>query len=416
MRILIAPDKFKGTLRAKDAATAIARGVRRAAEELGVVVDIEVCPVADGGEGTLEAVFDSGSSIQRVVVPVRDPDGLGVHDAEFLYWWNGKGYTALVEVAQAVSSRWVPRERRKPECLSTIGVGTLISHATYVQPSQILISLGGSATVDGGVGAMEALQHELGLTITHAESDDPDWPAWCESTVELNRDQSVWVFRARHLSSIRVGKRSNLRSPSRLPPVTALCDVSNPLLGPNGAARVFGPQKGATPEQVEKLEAGLANLVKVCRECGIPCDPDQPGAGSAGGLGFGLATFLGAKLVPGAPFIFDLLKFDERVAKVDLIITGEGRLDSQTVSGKAAAEVARRAARVGRPCLAVVGSTEGSAQQAREVLDRASITFDGVASAAEAAGSPQAALQQPAKWVQEAGYRAMSEFLSKARA
>lgn len=460
MRILIAPDKFKGTLSAKDAAAAIALGVRRAAEEHGVAVNIEVCPVADGGEGTLDAI-QHALPVRQHRSTVHDWDGASVrarwlsHDPVLPYrdrfaaslaltrfagavgffgallvvgaawsasfgwgWWAaaaalGGGSvlafwlssrmsrstgvsperTAYLEVAQVIGARAIRPKYRNPELIDTEIVDSLINRALEDGCGKILIGLGGTLSIDGGIGAG-------GLTHKFLDAKGQQPPGYGATLPDISRI----VPHDRGAPRVREAE------------FIALCDVSNPLLGPNGAARVYGPQKGATPEQVERLEAGLANLVKVCRECGIPCDPDQPGAGAAGGLGFGLATFLGAKLVPGAPFILDLLKFDERVQRADLIVTGEGRLDSQTASGKAAAEVARRAAQAGKPCLAVVGSTEGSSQQAREALGRASIAFDGVASAAEAAGSPRAAVQQPAMWVQEAGYRAMREFLRQARA
>ena len=146
-----------------------------------------------------------------------------------------------------------------------------------------------------------------------------------------------------------------------------LCDVDNPLLGERGAARVYGPQKGATPDQVEQLERGLAHLVEVCRKCDIACDPDVHGAGAAGGLGFGLATFLGAQLVPGASAVLDLIGFDERLSRANVVMTGEGRLDAQTAQRKAPMEVARRARSVGIPVLAVVGSVgEGAPMRSFE--------------------------------------------------
>lgn len=143
--------------------------------------------------------------------------------------------------------------------------------------------------------------------------------------------------------------------------VIVLCDVDNPLLGAHGAARVYGPQKGATEAQVEELERGLAHLVELCRRAGVECDPEAPGAGAAGGLGFGLAAFLGGRLVPGAEYLLDLIGFGERAARADVVMTGEGRLDAQTASRKAPMEVARRAKERGKPVLAVVGRAEEGA-------------------------------------------------------
>jgi len=415
VRILIAPDKFKGTLSAKEAATAIERGVRLAA---GDSIEVEVCPVADGGEGFLDCVRTalevapeevpvSGPLIYRSVtarvltVPPRTrldmPCTLSRIDEYKLSKVPGakerfeqtfeKGTVpcdAYLEAADAVGIRHLVPYEMDPEETSSHGLGQLVRHALELNCRRVFIGLGGSATVDGGAG----IASWLGVKFLNDEGADT-----CGMPSTLSQVQRILALPA--------------DDPVRAIEVVALHDVSNPLLGPNGAARVYGPQKGATPEQVERLEAGLTNLVRVCRECGVPCDPDQPGAGSAGGLGFGLATFLGAKLVPGAPFIFDLLKFDERVARADLVITGEGRLDSQTASGKAAAEVARRAAAVGKPCFAVVGSTEGAPDEVRAALAAKGIEYVGVASAVEAAESSEAALDKPGRWLEEAAFRLM---------
>jgi glycerate kinase len=461
MRILIAPDKFKGTLSAKDAAAAIAMGVRRAAEEHGIEVEIEECPVADGGEGTLEAI-EHALPGRRHRSTVHDWDGAPArahwlsHDAarpfrdrfaalislmgavgpvmfgvailiastawSASYGWGwfaaaaalgvssilviwlferlsrrpesvSRERTACLEVAQVIGVRAIHPRFRNPELIDTEIVGDLIDRALEDGCGRFLIGLGGTLSVDGGIG-VGRLTHSF----LNARGLQP--PGHGETLPDIARIEP------------HIQPNSRIREAEFI----ALCDVSNPLLGPSGAARVFGPQKGATPEQVERLEAGLENLVKVCRECGIPCDPDQPGAGAAGGLGFGLATFLGATLTPGAPFILDLIGFNERAERADLIIAGEGRLDSQTASGKAVAEVARRAAELGKPCIAVVGSTEGSTDQIRAALAAEGVHFDAVASAADAAGSTRASLQEPAKWVQAAGRRAVNEYLSHPRA
>ncbi len=377
MRILIAPDKFKGTLSAKDAAEAIAAGVRRAAAEMGTPVELEVCPVADGGEGTMDALAPAlGGSSEMLSVPGPLP-GSRV-SAPILRFQTGGRAEALVESARAVSMSLVPGCQRDPEVTTTLGVGELLRHALGTGAARVIVAVGGSSTVDGGAGLAAALGARF-------------------------FDRSGAPFVPTGGTVARIARLEPGAEP--LAPIIALCDVSNPLLGPNGAARVYGPQKGATPQQVERLEAGLTNLVRVCRERGIPCHPDQPGAGSAGGIGFGLATFLGASLVPGAPFIFDLLKFDERVARADLVVTGEGRLDSQTASGKAGAEVVRRAQKAGKPCFAAVGSTEGSTDAIRAALARAGLRYEGVASATEAAGSGEAAMLEPRRWVEEAAWR-----------
>lgn len=385
MRILIAPDKFKGTLSAKEAAFAIERGAHRAADEAGVSVTTVLCPVADGGEGTLDALAPTLGGERRTVRVHGPLTGMWV-EAPVLFFQDGKGLAAFVESARAVSMSLVSKDKRDPERTVTRGVGEMIRAAVDFGAGRVLIAVGGSSTVDGGAGAAAA----LGVRF-------------------VGRDGREIEPRGGTLNEIRRIEGA----PAKLGiDIVALHDVTNPLLGANGAARVYGPQKGASPEQVERLEAGMENLVRACRESGVACDPCWPGAGSAGGLGFGLATFLGAELVPGAPFILDLLKFDERIARADLVITGEGRLDSQTASGKAAAEVARRAAAAGRPCYAVVGSTEGTAAEARSALAAAGVDYAGVASAAEAAGSAEKAMSRAGEWLEEAASRAMREYLS----
>jgi glycerate kinase len=253
----------------------------------------------------------------------------------------------------------------------------------------ILVALGGTATIDGGIGVAE----EFGCLLFDGHGKR------LEGT-----PRSLQI-----LNAIALLDSSSILRSTRL---IALCDVQNPLLGPRGAARMFGPQKGASPEQVERLEAGLENLVHVCRERGIPCDPDQPGAGAAGGLGFGLATFLGAKLVPGAPYVLDLLNFDERCQRADLIITGEGKMDMQTAEGKACAEVARRAERAGKPCIAVVGTTDGHPDFLRQQLAHRGVVYLQVVPVHPDFGPATPRLLDHALGVEQASYDAIQAFFA----
>jgi glycerate kinase len=427
---LIAPDKFKGTLTAKEAAEAMRRGVERAARERGITVEIDECPVADGGEGTLEAIASavhahrhSSTVYDWIGAPMRgtwlshDPNRplrdrwptrrflihvtllVVICAAWFTFlmpmqaWIFRAGFrwihaailaaglafalvlvrvvrltrkhpiardrTAFLEVARVLGIRAIRPRFRDPELMDTEIVGSLIGRTLEDGCGRILIGLGGTLSIDGGIG--------VGM-LTHAFLDakghrPPGFGATLPKIVKVV--PYPWEPRLREAELI------------------ALCDVQNPLLGPRGAARMFGPQKGATPEQVERLEKGMENLVRVCRECGIPCDPDQPGAGAAGGLGFGLATFLGAKLVPGAPFILDLLKFDERCAATDVVMTGEGKMDMQTAEGKACAEVAKRAAKAGKPCIALVGTIEDEPETLRERLADHGVRFESVHAVSE---------------------------------
>ncbi|MCA9281017.1 MAG: glycerate kinase [Phycisphaeraceae bacterium] len=322
MRVLIAPDKFKGTLSAREAAEAIARGVRRAADARGIRAETDLCPVADGGEGTAEIVGSALIDQGAVVSEVAATDLLGVPAAaRIVRWQHAPGArTTLIESAQVIGLARVPPNRRDPAAYNTGALGQLISSIETDDLSRLIIALGGSATVDGGVGMARALGWQIDDGGAIAPPDSP--------------------LRGR---------------------VVALCDVDNPLLGAHGAARVYGPQKGATPARVEQLERELAHLVSICRKCGVACDPDAPGAGAAGGLGFGLATFLGAQLIPGARSILDLIGFDRRLRRADVVITGEGRLDEQTGRRKAPMEVAGRARDGGVAALAVVGSLDAGA-------------------------------------------------------
>lgn len=385
MRILIAPDKFKGTLSARDAAEAIAAGATRAASERGLALDCDLCPVADGGEGFLDCV-QRALLIDTRRVTVTGPLGEPV---EARIAWDAPGATAYLEASDAMGARHVPPERKNPERTTTRGVGELIAAALDLGARRIVVGLGGSSTVDGAIGAAGA----LGVGFLD-ESGHPIEPV------------------ASRLGDVRRIVPLPVGHPLRAVGLVTLCDVSNPLLGLRGAGRVYAPQKGATPEQVERLEAGLANLVQACRDSGILCDPDHPGAGSAGGLGFGLATFLGARLTAGAPYILDLLDFDAHLQRAELVITGEGRLDAQTASGKAAAEVAQRAEAARRPCLAVAGSTEGAPQEVRGALSGAGVRYALIASAEQVAGSGERALSDARAWTQAAAYDAVRRWLA----
>lgn len=389
MRILIAPDKFKGTLTQRESAAAMRRGVERAARELGIEIEVDECPVADGGEGTLGAISGASPGWQRCETRIVRPSTRGTMLAEWGLWRDSAGkLTAVIESAQALGLHLIESHERDPVRATTFGLGTLVEATIFAGCRTVLIGLGGSATVDGGIGMAQCMGWgQL----------DPDprerTLATATSLLVLSKLPSP--------SWIRVAERSGIE-------FLALCDVQNPLLGPRGAARMFGPQKGATPEQVERLEVGLENLVRVCKECNIPCDPDQPGAGAAGGLGFGLATFLGAKLVPGAPYILDLLNFDERCASADLVITGEGKMDMQTAEGKACAEVAKRAERAGKPCIAVVGTTEGDAEHLRISLGAREVRFESIHVAGS--GGPAATTSgDPAAQLAEATHVALAE-------
>lgn len=333
MRILIAPDSFKGSLSAVQVARALARGVTRALPG----AQVESCPVADGGEGTAEVLcLNTGGRMveQAVTGPLGEPV-----TARFAIL--GDGQTAVVEIAAASGLPLVPAERRDPMRTTSYGTGELIAAALEAGCRRVLVALGGSATVDGGMGMLEA----LGFRFLDA------------------RGRPV-PRGGRGLAAVATALR-----PRALPPVefVAACDVDNPLLGEQGAAAVYGPQKGATPEMVQELDRGLARLAAVWkRDWGVDVAA-LPGAGAAGGAGAALAAGLGAPLVSGAGLVIEYSGLEDRLRRADLVITGEGRLDGQTRRGKAPAAVAAAARRAGVPVVAVCGSLAASGEELAEM-------------------------------------------------
>lgn len=355
MKILLAPNALKGSCGAGAAAQALARGVRRAAPGAELVA----VPVADGGDGLLELALDVLAA-QRIAVRVTGPRFAPVEAA---LAWVPERRLALVEMALASGLALVPEAERNPLRTTTRGTGELIRAALDLGAETLLVGIGGSATTDGGIGMASALGYRF---LDAAGREVPPTGAGLAAIARIDAS----------------GADPRLARVD----LQAVCDVDNPLTGPRGAAAVYGPQKGASPEQVARLDAGLAHLAAlvaegfptgVCRSrdesskpCvgatpkGITAQPspgalaEQPGAGAAGGLGFGLRAFCGARLRPGAELVLEMLDFDRHLAGADLVLTTEGRLDSQTLAGKAPALVAARARQAGIPCIAIAGSLE----------------------------------------------------------
>jgi glycerate kinase len=305
--VLVAPDKFKGTLSAEEAAATIGRGL-----VAGGVEQVKLLPVADGGEGTMEALV-RGAGGRFVPAQVCDPLGRQVTAAFGLV---ADGKTAVVEMAQASGLWRLAAEERDALVASTQGTGELIAAAIDAGAREVIVAAGGSATTDGGRGALEA----LGARFTKTRAD----------LGELRR----------RLRGVKL---------------SVACDVRNPLCGPDGAARVFAPQKGAGPETVERLERRLLDWGKLARRATSRDPRLEPMAGAAGGLAGGLWAFAGAQLRPGAALVLEALGFDDRIRGSYAVVTGEGRLDEQTLRGKALFEVATRCRQGGVPCYAVVG-------------------------------------------------------------
>jgi glycerate kinase len=326
MRVVIAPNAFKGSLSALDAAEAIAEGVRAAAPD----ADLVLVPIADGGDGTVDALV-AATHGERRTLRVRGPLGDPV-DAE--YGVIDAGSTAVIEMAKAAGLALLPPVKRDPRITTTYGVGELLQHAYDAGARHFIVGIGGSATNDGGAGMAQALGYHL--------------------LDENGHELPPGGLALKRLARIDVG---GVHAKWNAAEVDVACDVTNPLTGPNGASAIYGPQKGATPEMVAELDAALKRLAQIIRR-DLGVDVEQlPGAGAAGGLGAGLVAFTGARLRPGAEMVMEALRLDERLVGAQLAITGEGRLDSQTARfGKGPAAVARHARQAGIPVVAIGGS------------------------------------------------------------
>lgn len=311
-RYLIAPDKFKGSLSAPEAAAAISAGIHRADPS----AELDICPIADGGDGFMEtmAAAMSGTWLES---PAVDPLGRPI-SCRYVIVDTPEGLAAIMEMAESAGLWRISPEERDPLSATTFGTGMQIAHAVRNHPSlrRIILGLGGSATNDGGAGMAAA----LGVRFLN-EAGNPLQP--CPANLSEIRDVDV-----------------SGRIP--LPEITAACDVDNPLLGQRGATAVFSAQKGSTPDTRVILEDALGHLVDVSQGNHAA---QLPGAGAAGGLGFGLVHFANAKLVEGFGLIAKLLDLENRVQAADLVITGEGALDHQSLAGKGPVAIARLAAR-----------------------------------------------------------------------
>ncbi|HET7466727.1 MAG TPA: glycerate kinase [Candidatus Dormibacteraeota bacterium] len=325
LRIVVAPNSFKGSLSATQAARAIGRGVLQALPD----AQIAEIPVADGGDGTVEALVTAHHGTFQWV-NVEGPLGDPVHASYGLI--DGRK-TAVVELASASGFELISEARRDPRATSTYGFGQLLDAARGAGVNKIIAGIGGSATNDGGAGMAQAIGYRL---LDEAGQDLPRGGAA--------------LLRLEHIDGGHVDPGW------RAVEVLVACDVTNPLLGPAGASRVYGPQKGADEAAVELLDRALANLAAVIeRDLGKKV-ADVPGAGAAGGAGAGLMAFLDARLVRGAPLVVQTAGLDEALKGADLVITGEGRIDAQTAFGKAPGEVARRAQAAGVPVLFLAGT------------------------------------------------------------
>lgn len=321
--VVVAPAPFKGALSAAAAARAIGAGLRLAVPGL----ETRLTPVADGGEGTLDALVAAAGGRRRSVT-VADPLGRPVEAG----LGELPGGVAVVELAQASGYERLAPDERDPEATTTRGTGELIRAALDLGARRIIVGLGGSATTDGGLGLARA----LGVRAYDAGGNELE-----------GRGADLVAVERVDLS----GRDPRLADVA----IEVACDVDNPFHGPRGAARVFGPQKGAGAQAVDRLDAGLATFAgAVRRATGIDLQA-VPGAGAAGGAAGGLLALIGARLTPGAALVLDAVGLDARLEGAGLCVTGEGRLDETSLAGKAPAEVAARCRRAGVPCVALCG-------------------------------------------------------------
>jgi glycerate kinase len=332
MKIVIAPDSFKDSLSAQGVADAIALGLAQVWPDALLVK----CPMADGGEGTVESILAACEGELRCT-PVRGPLGATV---DATWGWLPQSHTAIIEMAEASGLQLVPPGKRDACFSSTFGTGELIRAALDAGAQRVILAIGGSATNDGGAGAMQALG--VKLLDAHGRTLAPGGLA-------------LGLLARIDLSEID----------PRLAEVQfdIAADVNNPLCGPHGASAIFGPQKGASPEQVEQLDRALGHFAERCAQVLNKDVRDEPGSGAAGGLGFAAKAFLGAQFKAGVEVVAELVGLDDAVKGADLVITGEGRFDAQTLRGKTPFGVARIARQHGVPVIVLAG-TLGEGYQA----------------------------------------------------
>ena len=365
MRILIAPDKFKGSMKALEAAQAIAKGISTVMPD----AEFDLAPLADGGEGTVD-VFTGLPGAEVVTLACKDAMGSSQRAS---YAWIPGERLAVIEMSAASGLAQIPSSLRDPLRASTYGTGELIRNAWDLNPAIVAVGLGGSATNDAGAGMAVALGWQF-----------------------MDGDGAVVdPIPANFLRMKRIIPPSRLASGETL----ALCDVRNPLLGERGCSGVFAPQKGA--DNVQILEEALSWFADLCnRELGAD-HRDRPGAGAAGGLGFGLMTFCGARVVSGFDWIAERIGLEERVRNSDLVITGEGSLDAQTLEGKGPAALAELSRKHGKRCIAFAGRVE---QAARSAFDRCIAISDPSTQLSES-------LSRGAELLQVAAERAARDFV-----
>ena len=325
MKIVIAMDSLKGSLTSLEAGCAAAEGIRRVFDDAQILIR----PIADGGEGTAAALTYGRDAVNETV-PVTGPLGQPI---EVTYSRFPETGTAVLEMAAAAGLPLVPTHQRDPLKTTTYGVGELIRDAIHKGCRRFILGLGGSATNDGGVGMLTALGYDF-----------------------LDRDSRPIGPGALGLSHLHAISAEHVLPQLKECQFLAACDVTNPLCGSQGCSVVFGPQKGADAVMAASMDQWMARYASLAKALYPQADPEAPGSGAAGGMGFALCAFLGASLRPGIQMILEETGLEAAIRQADVVITGEGRMDGQTAMGKAPAGIAQAAKRYGKPVLALVGS------------------------------------------------------------
>lgn len=336
MKAVIAIDSFKGSLSTFESGKAASEGIKRVYPDAECVI----CPLADGGEGTVDAIISAVEG-EMITLNVTDPLG-GRVDAKYGFIPQTK--TAVIEMSAAAGITLVAPENRDPLKTTTYGVGELILHAIKeLGCRSFIIGIGGSATNDGGIGMLEALGFEF---LDEGGSPVARCGAGLEKIAEIRTTGAI-----KELSECIFN---------------VACDVKNPLCGENGCSAIYGPQKGATPETVKKMDSWLSSYASLTAST-FGCDySEYPGAGAAGGLGFAFISYLGGRLTSGIELVIDVTALEEKIKDADVVISGEGRLDAQSAMGKAPIGVARAAKKYGKPVIAFAGAIKEDASVCNE--------------------------------------------------
>ena len=335
MRVVVASDSFKGSLSSRRITEIITDTARRISDEITVIG----IPIADGGEGTLDAILSTAEG-ELIETWAHDPLGRAIR-AKYALLADGR---AVIEMAQASGLTLITDKERNPLKTSTYGTGELIRDALDHRCRDLVVTVGGSATNDGGMGCMRA------LGVRYFDASGVELSGNGEDLIRISRIDA-----------------SGLMNEAQRARFTVMCDVTNPLCGEYGATRTYGPQKGASDGDIEILEKGMCNLRDLINEkYGVDCD-DVPGSGAAGGLGAALHVFLNGRIRSGIDTLLDLADYEGMIRDADLVITGEGQADSQSLHGKAMSGVAIRAKALGIPVVAICGSVDESANGLREM-------------------------------------------------